>query len=265
MLHAVRRALRRVLYAQNVHVGRTTGAAALERFFRMVKPVETDHTLIRIGGEGDGAYLVPDDLAGVGCCFSPGVSSVSDFENEMTRRGIRCFLADYSVDAPPFDNSLFEFEKKFLGARDDEVFMTLESWVRSKAPDTRDPILQMDIEGAEYQVILDSDRELLRRFRIIVVEFHGLEALFDAAAFELVNLAFVKLLKDFELVHAHPNNCGPTVRYLDFEVPPIMEFTFLRRDRVTRRRAAARFPHALDRRCVDSRPDVVLPKCWYSR
>lgn len=264
MLQGVIRTLRRLLYSQRIHVGRATAAAELARFFRMVRPVETDRPLIRIGGEGDGGYLIPDDLEGVGCCFSPGVSSISDFENEMTLRGIRCFLADYSVDAPPLENRLFDFEKKFLGIRSDEVFMTLENWVCRKWPEGPDAILQMDIEGSEYQVILESDRELLRRFRIIVVEFHRLEALFDAAAFELVNLAFVKLLNDFELVHAHPNNCGPIVRYLDFEVPPIMEFTFLRRDRVIRRRAATCFPHALDRRCVESRPDVVLPKCWYA-
>ena len=39
--------------------------------------------LVRIGGNRDGAYLVPDDLTGVSACFSPGVSNRKDFEDKL--------------------------------------------------------------------------------------------------------------------------------------------------------------------------------------
>ena len=35
-----------------------------------------------------------------------------------------------------------------------------------------DAILQMDIEGNEYEVLLDFEEVLMKRFRILVIEFH---------------------------------------------------------------------------------------------
>ena len=257
--------LRALFYRGNYHVSQATDPARLREFFAMVRPQTTDRELIRVGGPGDGGYLIPQDLSGVDVCFSPGVSTVADFERDLASRGIKCYLADFSVDAPPVANELFDFEKKFLGTRNDDVFITLEDWVQRKAGVGNDHLLQMDIEGAEYPVILDSSRELLKRFRIIVIEFHGLDALFDAAGFDLINLTFVKLLRDFELVHIHPNNIRSAIRHLEFEVPPIMEFTFLRKDRITLKQLTGQFPHHLDRRNVDSMADLVLPQCWYVR
>lgn len=255
--------LRKFLCALGYHVSRTTDAASLEQFFAAARPYTTNHTLVRVGAAGDGGYLIPDDLDGVTACFSPGVASVAAFEEAMTQRGIHCYLADYSVIAPPVRSAFFDFEKKFLGTRNDEVYMTLQNWVTRKSPVGADSILQMDIEGAEYAVLLDSDPQLLRRFRIIIVEFHGLEALFDISAFELINLTFVKLLRDFELVHIHPNNVCPVIGCQGFYVPTAIECTFLRKDRVSRKVPTTTFPHALDNRNVEHLGDIALPRCWY--
>ena len=65
----------------------------------------------RLGPDGDGGYLVPDDLAGIEYTFSPGVSTESGFEAALAARGQRVFLADYSVDGPAEANANFAFEK----------------------------------------------------------------------------------------------------------------------------------------------------------
>ena len=58
--------------------------------------------LVRIGGEGDGGYLLPDDLKGIRKCFSPGVSTTAEFEKHVARTyGIKSFLAA----ARPFDKT----------------------------------------------------------------------------------------------------------------------------------------------------------------
>ena len=134
-------------------VSKTTDPARLKSFFRSVQPVTTNVPLIRIGGEGDGGYLVPDDFEGVKTCFSPGVSDVANFELNLADRGISCFLADASVEAPPLIHPRFDFEKKFLGAHTQDIFLSLSDWVAAKSPTDRDMILQMDIEGAEYEVL----------------------------------------------------------------------------------------------------------------
>ncbi len=251
------------LLHHNIRLGWTTDCSRLETFFSSIRPVATDRGLIRLGGEGDGGYLVPDDLEGVEICFSPGVSEIANVEIDLARRGIKCFLADYSVDGPPIQNELFDFEKKYLGPVEDDIHITLENWVNRKAGDKTDFILQMDIEGAEYGVIFDTSAETLRKFRVLVIEFHGLDGLFDKAGFELIHLTFKKLLRDFDVVHIHPNNCFKPVLNNGFAVPPMMEFTFLRKDRGSGNKSVAEFPHILDRPCNPNNDDFVLPRCWY--
>ena len=53
------------------------------------------------GPDGDGGYLVPDDLEGIVACFSPGVSNVAGFEKDCALKGMKVFMADASVEARP--------------------------------------------------------------------------------------------------------------------------------------------------------------------
>ena len=249
--------------SQKKWIGKSIEKQKIEEFLRLVKPIKTNHKLIRVGGDSDGGYLIPNDIENIGVCFSPGVSDIANFENELTKKGIKCFLADYSVEKPPIKNDLFDFEKKYLGNQNNEIYMTLESWVENKAPKKTDFILQMDIEGSEYSTINDTPLEILNKFRILVIEFHGLDALFDKMLFDSINLTFKKILKQFEVVHIHPNNCIKPLECNGIVIPPFMEFTFLRKDRITKKGRNLSFPHQLDRPNVENYADFSLPKCWF--
>ena len=50
---------------------------------KRLRPVTTEHELIRIGADADGGYLVPNDLSGLTACFSPGVDDIASFEQHM--------------------------------------------------------------------------------------------------------------------------------------------------------------------------------------
>lgn len=252
------------LLSKNIRISQTVTQSLLEEFFKKIRPIDSGYQLIRLGGEDDGGYLVPDDLEGIGACFSPGVSDVANFELAFAKRGVKSYLADYSVESSPAQHKLIDFEKKYLGSQENEIFMTLDSWIQRKEPNQKDFVLQMDIEGSEYDVIYDLNSETLRKFRILVIEFHRLDSIFDKTGFKLINLTFNKLLKDFEIVHIHPNNCRAPVVYKGFEVPPLMEFTFLRKDRVNSRNLPnLSFPNSLDKPCVKSMIDYPLPNCWH--
>ena len=231
----------------------------------LLRPVDAGPALVRIGAEGDGGYLLPDDLDGIAACFSPGVDRQATFENALAKRGIGSHLADRSVAAPPPGCSPSSFEPVFLGTFDGEGTTTLGSWVERHAPaDTGDLLLQMDIEGAEYAVIDNAQRELLRRFRIIVVELHHLDAIGQPFVCRRIGEALAKLHLDFVPVHLHPNNYAGIVRIGGLPVPPLLEVTYLRRDRCLSARPRTDFPHPLDRDNVSRKRQAVLPREWYA-
>jgi hypothetical protein len=259
---SLQQAILQFLVNRGYYVSRTIDTKRLEGFMRQVAPRETNKTLVRLGGSGDGGYLVPDDFAGIQACFSPGVSAIANFELAMAERGIPSYMADYSVDGPPLQNPHFHFEKKFLGVTNDDVFITLQDWVKRKADGDSDLLLQMDIEGAEYAVLLDTPDEVLRRFRVLVIEFHGLQRLAATSGVELIEAVFNRLAKYFDIVHIHPNNCTTVLKVGELEIPSVMEFTFLRKDRNQAVGYAKTFPHALDEKNLSELPDLVLPKCW---
>lgn len=257
-------AMRNVFLKKGYFVSKLSSDSDVSDFVGMLKPYDTDKRLIRIGGEVDGGYLIPNDLVGIDYCFSPGVAETAGFEIELAKRGIRSFLADYSVDRPPVESEMFHFEKRYLGAVNNSIYMTLEAWIAKTLQENRqDLILQMDIEGNEYDVILATPESIWRRFRIVVVEFHGLHTIFNQYGLKLMTFCFRKLLEIFDIVHIHPNNVSVPLKRGELEVPSVMEMSFLRKDRVQWRKPSTHFPNPLDRPSVPSRRDLVLPACWY--
>lgn len=244
-----------------IDVTERTPEPKLRRLIDNLRPRSSN--LIRVGPDGDGGYLLPDDLDGIKYAFSPGVSTESGFEADLARRGMRVFMADHSVDGPGEAHENFEFRKKFVGCLSDEQFMTMDEWKDSCLPGyDGDLLLQMDIEGFEYETLYSASPELVRQFRIIVLEVHNIEHWLSRPYFDLVSRVFRKLLRTHRVVHNHPNNCCGSIRTQGLELPRVTELTFHRKDRLRGREPATQFPHPLD---ADNtgKPPLVLPDCWY--
>jgi len=263
MINAIVQRIRQGLLSAGVGMYGTEPEGPIKEVLAKTRPVATECELVRIGGAGDGGYLLPNDLQGIKYCFSPGVLVTSTFEQDLAARGIRSYLADYSVDKPPIASEMFVFDKKYLGAFNDDVYFTLGAWINKYVPQNDcDMILQMDIEGSEYPVLCETPESVLQRFRIIVIEFHDLDRLFEKNFLRIYTAGINRLTRYFHCVHIHPNNCTPPVRRGNIEIPPVMEFTFLRKDRtrVTNRRLS--FPHPLDADNVILNRPLHLPRCW---
>lgn len=261
--------VRQLLLTNGVIVDRAVSRSSIlrlaDRLVSLYRPVE----LIRIGGPGDGGYLIPDDLNGVRRCFSPGVDVKSGFEAELAKRfGIHCFMADASVSGPAVQNDLFEFDQKFLGMEDEDNFISLRTWVDDKVhDDDQEMILQMDIEGFEYPVLITASMECLNRFRILVIEFHFLHKVFDRVFLDTFDAILKRLSTSFSIVHMHPNNCCGMFRRGDISIPSAMEMTLLRNDRFQYIPSAdsAVLPHVLDTPNISGVHDFVLPELWWKK
>ena len=257
---------KRVEELANQRVGSYTSLETLQSLIQKIHPVATDKELIRLGPKGDGGYLVPNDLEGIGVCLSPGVGPESRFEKSCLERGMQVFMADASVEKPKQNHSEFHFLKKFIGIINSGDYITMDSWAQSciqPAQKQDDFLLQMDIEGAEYLVLANISEQLLQRCRIIVVEFHQLQRLWSEDFFRVAAAVFEKLLQSHTCVHIHPNNHQKVEVKDGIAIPKVAEFTFFRNDRITSRAWQTNFPNPLDADNYTYKPPVVLPDDWF--
>ena len=266
----MKKLLKRIVQRGGFDIVRSTPKEQVEALIRELQPKPIDKELIRIGPNADGGYLVPDDLEGITACFSPGVGKISQFEQDCLDRGMKVFMADKSVEKPNLDvpADKYDFIKKHVGCVNNAEFTTMDQWVNSFGLNEGDDMmLEMDIEGAEYYSILNMSDSLMRRFRVIIVEFHTLHHFWNPYFFELAQAAFDRVLQTHTCVHIHPNNCCGIKYQNDIAIPRVIEMTLLRNDRVRLVDKPLAFPHKLD---YDNYPDnpekkpIVLPTNWYN-
>lgn len=199
--------------------------------FIKLRPVPIGQNLLRIGPKKDGGYVLVDDLDGITQLFSPGVGGEFGFDLEIAGRGIECHLLDGSPNISLVPHPNIKFTKAWLGPVSSEQAIGLEDWVRSRAT-SDNLLLQMDVEGDEYAVLEATNTATLALFRQIVVEFHGLHALFMRDGLKRFSTVLDKLLAGHVPVHIHPNDCCPSLDLGHMVLPDVLEATFARLDRV---------------------------------
>lgn len=262
IIPSLRKVLFHQLHKKKRFPGLMTDKKAVLSLIRSLKPFYTDKELIRLGPEQDGGYLLPNDLEGIQLLISPGVDQESHFELECAERGMEVHLMDASVNGPSVAHPGFHFHPVFMGigANEWSLEYLIQSQNLEKIPG--DWMLQMDIEGAEWETLIQVPQEMLNRFRILVIEFHDMDNLFNLPFFQIVKKVFDKLLSSHQVVHIHPNNFSQPSDVLGITIPKYMEFTFLRKDRVLHKSPSLAFPHPLDRPCT-AKQDYPLPEVWY--
>ncbi len=198
---------------------------------RLTPKVSLKVDLVMIGDGGDGTYVVPHDdkIGGVGCLVSPGVGFSSSFEYYFASQGLRCVLIDGSVSSPALTHENFVFIRKFLGTGQGDL--TLDE-VLSQHSKGKEFILQMDIEGAEYDVLgrdCISD-ENLKKARWMVLELHEIHRLFVQSFQDGMLATLERVLEHFTPVYLNCNNTAFPINIGQLELPPVIEVTLVNRE-----------------------------------
>lgn len=258
----VRGWIERILFRAGFVVSRASTRREIAETIGLLKPHSCAKPLIRVGAPTDGGYLLPDDLEGVTALFSPGVGTNWSFETALVDLApMPAFLCDLNVDdaSCPFDIDPFWVGPSTYG---NEV--SLADWVALRAPDTSsDLLLQMDVEGAEYLTLLACPMDVLRRFRIIALELHGLHRLVDKSWCEAVYAPLLrKLASEFTIVHIHPNNAAVVDHRSGIDIPRTLEVTLYRNDRFVPGPDPVRLPHPLDSANVGGDRTIELSRIW---
>ncbi len=255
-----------LLGIKGLTIQRNTPKEKIIKLIKKLHPSKTQFELIRVGPNKDGGYIIPNDLNNIQACFSPGVDDISEFELWCFNKGMEIYLADKSVDTVNLDSSKckYHFTKKHIGCTNNEEFITLDKWVNSNiSKEHSELLLQMDIEDGEYESLINISDVLMKRFRILVIEFHSLQKLWNPDFFHFAEIVFNKILQTHSCVHIHPNNYQRIYSKNGVKIPKVMEFTFLRKDRITSSSYENIFPNKLDFNNSIKNKQISLPKDWY--
>jgi hypothetical protein len=220
----------------------------IARLFKAVEPKNIDgHNKIRVGSDRDGGYIMLEpriysDNSGI--AYSFGIENEYLWDLQMSQRGYQVYQYDGTVDNPSQEYPLLHFYKFNICGTDkrnaDEK--TVKEIIAEHHHTGKDIILQMDIEGSEWEVFQYIDEESITQFEQMIVEFHGI-AVQGADFLQQIEI-LEKLNRTHQVIHVHGNNYAPAIPldsahstnqdYMAFLkhicfLPTVLEVTYVRK------------------------------------
>ncbi|MDR2695815.1 MAG: DUF268 domain-containing protein [Deltaproteobacteria bacterium] len=231
--------------------------AFIGRFLQAVRPYDAAEAhKVRLGSHGDGGYVMLDPGHG-GIAYSLGISTYAPWDLEMAERGFKVHQYDASIADTPTPHPNIIFHPYFImdgGALPDNARRLSQELIANGDWKTKDIILQIDEEGAEWDIFAAMGETALKKFRQIIVEFHYLN-------FNVEKLSILeKLLATHTPVHVHYNNNGKTFKYINNFIyqPYFLEISYARNGDYTFTPCNNYFPTPIDAPNVQDKPDVPI-------
>jgi hypothetical protein len=182
------------------------------RLFRELQPVPLANcTLERFGEPFDGGYLMCGNLLRDSqTAYSYGINGYDGWGCQMAAR-----LASVTHQYDCFDlrQPVCEIGRTVFhplcvaGASsvdgDGRIFEALQKQIADSGDRLRRVVVKMDVEGAEWETLLRTPDDVLRRIDQLAIELHGVD---QERFVEVVR----KLKRTFHVAHLHVNNysCG---------------------------------------------------------
>ena len=245
----------------------TTFEKSFEEFSECLKntlfPYKTSLNKLRIGEEGDGGYVICDLLdSKYDALYSYGSDDNIKFERSFHKLyGADSYVYDHTIDKITDKPDYIHFFKEGVNHVKTDEMDTIESHlIKNGHIDSKNLIMQMDIEGCEYNVLLTS-RKVLNNFSQIIVEFHfGVDLPFNQ--FEIRKNQILKTLEmlndNFACVHIHANNCV-LQPWFDINFPRFFEVTYVRKDCIPEMEAeTTAYPTIYDYPNNKNKPEMTL-------
>jgi len=218
---------------------------------------------VRIGGSFDGGYimLTPKEYAdNSGIAYSFGISYHSQWDLDMVEKGYHVFQYDGTIQNPPDKHEQLHFYRNNITGHsihsDNE--RTISDIIQEHNHQEKDVILQMDIEGAEWDALESISTEDILHFEQLIIEFHSL-TFKNQDEFERQIKILEKLNATHQVIHIHGNNCSPSVpiwNYLEQKniliLPTVLEVSYVRKRDYKFTSCNLDFPTTLD---MPNRPD----------
>lgn len=226
---------------------------------RRLSPQASRFPKMRVGSMGDGGYVLPSDLDEIDTVLSLGIGGEVSFDRYFADRGARIFQYDPTVEGPPQPHDNFVFHKLGWGPENTATMRTLEFMMSEhRLFETNNAVLKFDVEAAEWDCLRTVRPELLRHFRLIVCELHGLTSVGNPAFMQGFRDGINVMTRHHTTVHLHANNCCGLMMVEGVPLPAVVEVTLLRNDRSDFTFCHDPIPGPLDFPSMTDRPDLAL-------
>jgi len=200
----------------------------IKLFWKKIQPHDVIGTnKIRIGNNKDGGYIILQDLNSIDGVISIGVGSDNSSDVYLARQKIKVYAFDHTINRLPRNHKNIVFFP--IGVGNCKPTKPLSELIHQVAGlKSNQLMLMMDVEGAEYEAILDCPTEILSQFKQIVIEFHGLSMVLNSSRTNDFFSVMDKMSFTHHVVHVHANNISPCLTIGAFQMPFVMEITFAR-------------------------------------
>ena len=229
----------------------------LQKLLHISKPEGFD--FVRIGREHDGGYIMLDDFHAGDVAYSFGIRDDVSWDKDMTSRGYDVFMYDHTIDGLPEENPRFHWSKLGIadGKTQDVRLKTLDELIRTNHHEnTRNMILKMDVEGAEWGFLKQVSSEILSQFSQIALELHWI---ISGREQETILNSLKQLNKTHQLVHIHPCNFGNYITVGGKKFPDILQALYVKRGSYScDMNYDVNLPLPIDNTDLDSAPEIEL-------
>lgn len=183
-------------------------------------------SLERIGGDRDGGYWIPRGL-NFDLLISGGIGKNNNFEFHFAEKGCKVLAFDPTVKTVPRLHPGIDHRRVWLkantGNRKDRE--SLKRCIKENSQFKR-TLVKLDIEGDEYEVLMDS-LEILPAVDLFVVEFHDLYRLANPDFLADLRKILQRMGMLFTPVSFTSNNWKNHIQFGSSFIPEVFEVTFL--------------------------------------
>ena len=181
---------------------------------------------ILLGPKSDGSYVIYDDFENIKYAYSFGISNIIQFDKLLADRGINIYMYDHTINSLPYNNPKFHWKKIGLGGikEKSDYIKTLEELIKENGHTYEDNmILKIDIEGAEWNSLVDTHEETFSKFKYILIEFHFKNNIENKLYYDVLN----KLHKTHQAFYLHCLNTGNLYKFGKNIICPFLEVSYI--------------------------------------
>tara|TARA_S200000501_G_C20761514_1_gene716358 strand:- start:40 stop:888 length:849 start_codon:yes stop_codon:yes gene_type:complete len=234
------------------------------QLLNLIRPVQLPIEYTRVGGKGDGGYIIPEDyFKKVDNVISAGVGGDDSFDLDCANKNLKVFQFDPSITESPtknpnitfypipfgsyqenFENnagfetiknntSLKTYLKKY-SLKDGYYVFNLDHILWLTKLQDKQILFKCDVEGSEWVGFALSSELAYRKISILVVEFHGFFGNADESGYKLGMQALLKISKFLYPVIVQVNNAFGSDRsfnvFSGIPIPTTFEITFVNKN-----------------------------------